>query len=212
MIVVVFRGTLNLNNWYRDLQFIQPEAPFPNSPAGSRVHYGFLKVWEYLKPNMTKAIADLVREYHFPVYVMGHSLGGAVANLAAYDIHSTLGIETVQIVMIAINSPRIGNSVFARWLKTIKFKQFIRLVNQNDLIPHLPIKLMQFEHTPTEVWVKNENDTVVCERLDGDGETNECANSLVSFDINKHLSIWEYRLGTSGCTHETLPKNDSSEC
>ena len=40
----------------------------------------------------------------------GHSLGGALATLAAYDLAAELGLSHVQ--CITFGAPRVGNSVF----------------------------------------------------------------------------------------------------
>lgn len=50
---------------------------------------------------------------------LGHSLGGALAILAAYDIRKQLQARTscdsnVEVICYSIGAPRIGNHAFAR--------------------------------------------------------------------------------------------------
>lgn len=47
---------------------------------------------------------------HTHVALAGHSLGGALATLAAYDLAAELGLSHVQ--CITFGAPRVGNSVF----------------------------------------------------------------------------------------------------
>jgi hypothetical protein len=49
--------------------------------------------------------------------VLGHSLGGALATLAAYDIRKQLqeaGRQSVEVVCYSFGAPRTGNHAFAR--------------------------------------------------------------------------------------------------
>ncbi len=50
-------------------------------------------------------------------FVLGHSLGGALATLAAYDIKKQLqeaGRQSVEVVCYSFGAPRTGNHAFAR--------------------------------------------------------------------------------------------------
>ncbi len=50
-------------------------------------------------------------------FVLGHSLGGALATLAAYDIRKQLqegGRQCVEVVCYSFGAPRTGNHAFAR--------------------------------------------------------------------------------------------------
>ena len=48
----------------------------------------------------------------------GHSLGGALATLAAYDIQSRFGLKDLQVY--TFGAPRTGNHAFARCAKTLR--------------------------------------------------------------------------------------------
>ena len=61
----------------------------------------------------TATLRTLVREiirFLMDVALAGHSLGGALATLAAYDLATELGLPHVQ--CITFGAPRVGNSVF----------------------------------------------------------------------------------------------------
>ena len=46
------------------------------------------------------------------IWVTGHSLGGAIANLAAVEIKQTFGKE---ITLYTFEAPRVGNKYFAKF-------------------------------------------------------------------------------------------------
>jgi predicted lipase len=86
-IIISFRGTRNLDNWIHDLMFAKPDAPFPSAPPHAQVHYGFLKAYFEIRPEFLKQFLSLTEIYpHYFIKFLGHSLGGALALLAAIDV------------------------------------------------------------------------------------------------------------------------------
>ncbi len=127
---VVFRGTQpdELQDWLADLRVKKACVPF------GRVHRGFL--WALLAawPEIESAIpvtADT--RIHFT----GHSLGGALATLAAaLFVH-----EYDQILVASLTTfgcPRVGNGTFARWLGRLIGDWTARYVHCADLVPRVP--------------------------------------------------------------------------
>ncbi|CAL8470482.1 g10024 [Coccomyxa elongata] len=124
-IVIVFRGTNSLKNVVADLQAWQvPHPPARGSHfCGGRpaVHQGFLKSWvaNGLNQRIIARVEDIVTSHEWActkVYVTGHSLGGSLANLAAYDIARALEHcpRMTRIICYTFGSPRTGNHAFAR--------------------------------------------------------------------------------------------------
>ena len=78
-----------------------------------RLHEGFYRQYRGLQPFIQQCI-----DTHHPrlIYNVGHSLGGALATIAALDF-SMRGIERpgdeVKIMCITFGSPKVGDSVFA---------------------------------------------------------------------------------------------------
>ena len=78
-VIVAFRGTRTFDGWIRDLRFVTPDSPFPNSPQGAKVHLGFLEAWTFLKPQIMEALLNLVEIYPLSdLLITGHSLGNAI--------------------------------------------------------------------------------------------------------------------------------------
>lgn len=96
--VVVFRGTASAANWLTDAAFFKrefPEYAKGRSDNAMKVHSGFdaamRRTFLEKLPGHGKSLRDVVRERHSqgqgdtlppPLYVTGHSLGGAMATAA----------------------------------------------------------------------------------------------------------------------------------
>jgi len=105
---VIFRGTQNVHNWLTDLDAFLVD----NVYGPGKVHQGFQNVMKSVaeKAAYTTALQECVDANKF-VYFAGHSLGGAVATLAAQHFrkahpgHNNFHFAT-------FGSPRVGNYHF----------------------------------------------------------------------------------------------------
>lgn len=110
------------------------------------------------------------------VFVTGHSLGGALATLAALDLRISLGLPDVRVV--SFGSPRVGNYIFSKWFEE-EIGPHWRFTHNRDIVPSVPPGYMGFHHVAQEVWVVD----VLSERTlvgvcDGSGEDPKCHNSV----------------------------------
>ena len=86
--------------------------------------------------------------------------------------------------------PRIGNSAFSTWAKGLLKDKMIRIINQNDLTPHLPLKFAGFLNFGLEIWIKNSIGVTIECPVEITGESDECSNSKSIYDISKHGHGW----------------------
>ena len=144
------------------------------SCAGCKVHDGFFDTWISLQAQIVQELRRL-RSAHpsAPLYVTGHSLGGAVATLGSYVLANDLNIPVT--ATYTYGSPRVGNQAFAEAQRT-GHNQW-RATHHRDIVPHLPPEtLFGFRHTAREVFY--DDDSHAGHVCDGTGEDSSCSMRL----------------------------------
>lgn len=127
--VLVFRGTSGpLSTWRFNL-----DAAPAAWPGGGRVHRGFKTIFRNIWPEM----AGELQRVRKPLFYTGHSLGGALAILAAASLPPR--------AVYTFGAPRVGDAGFIAALRPARI---FHVVNPNDLITTLPPvgKWLRFAH------------------------------------------------------------------
>lgn len=129
MAVVAFRGTQQVKDWLTNLNAEKTDI-HSTDPANTlllgRVHRGFNAAFLSVRQQMTDLLAD---EKDMPVYITGHSLGGALATLATWY---TNGNDLA--ACYTFGAPRVGDDRLAERFRT----PIYRLVNGIDPVPMVP--------------------------------------------------------------------------
>jgi len=174
-IVISFRGSDNLENWIKDLDFPKQTA-YPKC-SGCKIHGGFLSAWTEVQDQVILEVLRLLKVMpDAKVFVTGHSLGAAMAVLCAAELGASehsLGkkIEAVY----TFGQPRVGNQAFHDFYGTGEHVSW-RVTHYRDIVPHLPPEILGFHHTSTEAFY-NEIFSVV-RICDGSGEDNKCSDQF----------------------------------
>jgi pimeloyl-ACP methyl ester carboxylesterase len=100
-VYAAFRGTDEPMDVLTDVRYVK--APFP---GGGRVHKGFRAAFLAIWPTMREALDSI--EPGLPRIYTGHSMGGALAMLAA--------VERPPALVHVFGCPRVGNAAFVRSL------------------------------------------------------------------------------------------------
>jgi triacylglycerol lipase len=140
--VIAFRGSEDWEDWKKDMEAVQVE--FPYLLKGGKTHKGFTELYAGLRPGILSALKQSKRGK--PLYLTGHSLGGAIASLCALDPAVTRGRSPVR--LYTFGAPKVGDPAFADALEK-KTKTSIRVHNAGDWVPALPPSNMlglQYEH------------------------------------------------------------------
>ena len=206
-VVVAFRGSDNRRNALEDsLGLLVRWAPANRSSA--RVHAGFLATWSALRGTVASAVRDsLAATEAQDVVITGHSLGAALANLAAVELRSML--PGVRVHLITFGSPRTGNEPFARSLAG-SVDNLWRVTHAADIVPHLPTLSLGYAHAHTYEIHQNKTSSgatrfTVCRLSDpAEAEPMNCGANLVSDykqwnweDHDKYMDILREENGAS---------------
>jgi triacylglycerol lipase len=124
-VAVAFRGTES-DEWpdiLTDARFVQ--VPWETG----KVHAGFAAAISDIWPALSDALK--IAAVGRTVWFCGHSLGAALATLAADRFAGTRGVCT-------FGSPRVGDSEFARSFTDRFAGRSLRYVNDHDIVTHVP--------------------------------------------------------------------------
>jgi predicted lipase len=147
--LIVLRGTQTPREWIANLQTSQVDYSQAGVQQG-RIHRGFSRLYGKLSQQILQAAQ---RFSSAPTYVTGHSLGGALATLAAADLAANATRLKGQIQLYSYASPRVGDSAFARFYLSLVPNSY-RVVNLADMVPEVPpsiIKGLEFQHVG-QLW------------------------------------------------------------
>ena len=129
-LVLAFRGTevKKLADIKTDLNARMVETSRDDNDGVAKVHEGFLSSFNSIKDEINTVLQDQENK-GLPVYVTGHSLGGALALIATrYIANNSLG------ACYTFGSPKVSNEVFIQQIYTPVY----RIVNSHDVVPFLP--------------------------------------------------------------------------
>ncbi|MEO5333844.1 MAG: lipase family protein [Magnetococcus sp. YQC-5] len=137
---IVFRGTDEAADWADNLNVGKTIA------GQGSVHKGFSdaldSVWWSV---MDEVYAQDIRHLH----VVGHSLGGALAAIAASQCLCSPVDKHVH--LWTFGQPRCGDKHWAEWMDDSMGQRYVRVFNAGDMVPHLPT-FMRFHHAGREVF------------------------------------------------------------
>ena len=153
--VILFRGTHSRREKKMDLMYSMADPFFMSDVARGgtqrsscvlgqlgkvKVHKGFLEYYQGFRDDLRKVLVtmDLLKN---SIYIMGHSLGGAVATLLTYDLLTTMP-DTVHANKIHVNvigCPRTGDVAFSNSLVGVPL---FRINNTADMFCSTPFTKM----------------------------------------------------------------------
>ncbi|EGF77492.1 hypothetical protein BATDEDRAFT_91713 [Batrachochytrium dendrobatidis JAM81] len=219
IIVAAFRGSNDAGDWSINLNFILKPAAWLSTAWGSsssvrfmngsnfqapnnaKVHAGFQNSYMVAREEVLTVIQQTVAKYpDYQIIFTGHSLGAAVASLAAVDYIDKNPSDSSKVSLYTYGSPRIGNKAFADWYSTIPFRGLFRITRTKDPVPHLPPQAFTYRHFKQEYLIDADGNTKSCTNNGDAGETSDCADvDYFPPQIRQHLTGYYY---PSGCLKE----------
>ncbi|KAJ3680569.1 hypothetical protein LUZ60_016847 [Juncus effusus] len=162
-IVIVLRGTTTCLEWAENLRTSltplneetqlqegeedQQEEAEAEEESVPKVARGFLSLYrsstehtQSLSESIKEEIQRLLNLYkgeELSITIVGHSLGAALALLAADDV-STCSSDVPPIAVVSFGGPKVGDKTFKQKLAKNKGVKVLRIVNEGDFITRVP--------------------------------------------------------------------------
>lgn len=128
VMVIAFRGTDEKEDWLSNANI------YPHRMAEGDLHSGFGNAYGTLQSQILQEVEKTSPKH---IWVTGHSLGGAMALVCAYDlvVFQNRSINGV----ITFGQPRIGKKNLAAVLQKKLGDRYVRFVNESDRVPLMPL-------------------------------------------------------------------------
>lgn len=181
---VTFRGTLQAEEWVRNVQLRQVDFP-----QGGGVHKGFYTIYETLRFAEEGVRGDFLTRLGAAAppapktVFIGHSLGGALASIAAIDASDEAWSATGErLALTTFASPRAGDPAFAELAAPIPEKT--RVCNVVDLVPGTPFstRTLAYAHVGEVLAVSSfDYDDQLENTLESRGDQILCWHSVTAY-------------------------------
>jgi predicted lipase len=205
-IFVSFKGT---NTWQKavldatlwkssvDWDFASPWNDTTSLPNDMKIHAGFEIIHSRLRFMVLNTTLELAQRMpNYQIIFTGHSLGGALATLAAVDFHDHYGFGD-RISLYTFGAPRVGDRKWARFVNSLPFASRIyRIQRKGDPVVQLPPLFTGYEHSLQQYQILDDRSLIKCSNEEGSGEAPSCLDNLFALRVGKH---GEYFNSTSPC-------------
>jgi triacylglycerol lipase len=144
-----FRGTDEKTDWLDNLNM------FPERALFGEFHRGFWNsvgdVWEPLY----KRYLDLNPKgaKRRPIFLTGHSLGGAMATVAAARL---IQMDSPFVSTYTFGQPRSMTLETSRIFNQSAMNRFFRFQNNNDIVTRMPSRIMSYSHVGTYLYISED--------------------------------------------------------
>jgi len=128
---VTFRGTSSIEDALADANVLTW-----NFPNGVKIHRGFYTQFLSIRDRLYEWLGQACTEDITCIHFAGHSLGAALAQIAAH--HFGPIFTRMQIQCSTIGCPRTGNTAFAQSFERV-VTQNMRVANSNDPVTMIPL-------------------------------------------------------------------------
>ena len=155
-VLIAFRGTDEIIDWRDNLN------PLAREGIHVGFHNAFLDVWEKRGriDRKDKMVELLSREDYrnLPIWVTGHSLGGALASICAYTLIKN-GMPFYGLYTFG-EPPAFRGRAAERFNEAVNYKYF-RFQNQNDIVSKIPQPLVNYCHAGTQVYIDAKDNVII---------------------------------------------------
>ena len=183
--VVVFRGTSSKQDVLTDLRIKKRSFGL----RLGKVHAGFLEAYKSVRDKIKSLLHDFGSPY--PPVCTGHSLGGALAMLAAFELHGRC---------VTFGAPRVGDGRFARTFRK-RVPPAVRCTLLSDPVPHVPT-CWRFRHTHGKLCLNKKhsrlsNALLCCSRMAKNPLAGHCLSAYAEAAQKRHEQLCQKRSAVS---------------
>jgi triacylglycerol lipase len=145
-IIVAFRGTQPNRpmDWFVDAQATRGQWDHNVGEVHDGFYKALRKVWGVTLANGEVLPRRLVNRGSKTIWITGHSLGGALAELCAAQAMFVSRIPVQGVY--TFGQPRVGDKNFAAAVNEKLGSGIYRFVNDRDIVPRVPLFTMGFCH------------------------------------------------------------------
>jgi len=152
-VVVAFRGTSSRAQLMTDMQARLNVARVAVDGRCVRVHAGFYAAFRKIESKLREVLT--AQDEAKAVYLTGHSLGGALALVAAAAFGGNDKLGDRIAAVYTFGAPRVGGADFPNLVKAPHY----RVVNSGDVVPLVPPNwLTGYVHTGMPILLKPNSD------------------------------------------------------
>lgn len=132
IVYVAFRGTEDKRDAVADLDVRHVQF---GKMTNIKVHNGFYQQYISIQPEILHSLRSMSGDFD-TIIVCGHSLGGALATIAATDL--AIQMPDKRVKCHTCGSPRVGNQEFVELFNACVSENW-RVYNANDPVPMIPV-------------------------------------------------------------------------
>lgn len=137
---ITFFSTNSKKDWVFNFRGIRRVIPYEGTNKKIRVHTGYITAYKACRDEIANRLKASGKK---KVVITGHSLGGAVATIAALDIKYNNPESSVDVV--SFGSPRVGNKHFVASFNK-RLPNNIRVSTGNEFTLVLPPEWTGYRH------------------------------------------------------------------
>ncbi|GMS94555.1 hypothetical protein PENTCL1PPCAC_16730, partial [Pristionchus entomophagus] len=202
VIGISFRGTSDATQLIAEITDTLFDAKVDFQDGGKTSKYFNDAFMDVYNGGIGDDLVALIAKYPtYSIWITGHSLGGALASMAAAHISANNLASKDKIVLYTYGQPRTGDKKYANIHDNLV--NSFRVTHSQDIVAHIPPQFMNYEHHTSEVWYDNDmsegSSYVVCTEQ----EDQKCSDKNVfntSPDDHQHyygvdVNAW----GHAGC-------------
>lgn len=181
------------------------------------IHSGFLTSWKHTRCTIIPHVEQAMESYpDYKLVLVGHSLGGAVAAIAALEFQAR-GFDPV---VTTFGEPRLGNKALSQFIDqqfnlnatSLDDAKFRRVTHIDDPVPSLPLEEWGYEMHAGEIFISKSSLPPLREHLracdgdadlsciagngapvseDGDGDQGQEDGATLDWRVPNRYKLWE---------------------